>query len=71
VTAVQGSATVESVTLRAKDGHIEDVSCSAVYVMIGADPCTEASEGCWLSMTRAIYFAATARLTAPATSAGR
>jgi len=45
VTAVQGSATVESVTLRAKDGHIEDVSCSAVYVMIGADPCTEASEG--------------------------
>ncbi|HYC82160.1 MAG TPA: FAD-dependent oxidoreductase, partial [Solirubrobacterales bacterium] len=45
VAAVHGSATVESVTLRGRDGASEDVDCDAVYVMIGADPCTEASEG--------------------------
>ncbi|HUB98372.1 MAG TPA: FAD-dependent oxidoreductase [Solirubrobacterales bacterium] len=44
--ALHGTATVESVTLRDKrDGTTTDVDCTAVYVMIGADPCTEASEG--------------------------
>jgi thioredoxin reductase (NADPH) len=46
LTAVHGSATVESVTLRdSRDGATEEVECTAVYVMIGADPCTEASDG--------------------------
>jgi thioredoxin reductase (NADPH) len=46
VTAVHGSATVESVTLRdSRDGTTEEVECAAVYVMIGADPCTEACDG--------------------------
>ena len=45
VAAVHGTATVESVTLRDPDGNSEEVDCDAVYVMIGAAPCTEASEG--------------------------
>ena len=45
VAAVHGSATVESVTLRSRDGSREEVDCDALYVMIGADPCTEASDG--------------------------
>jgi thioredoxin reductase (NADPH) len=46
LTAVHGSATVESITLRdSRDGATEEVECTAVYVMIGADPCTEASDG--------------------------
>ena len=46
LTAVHGSATVESVALRdSRDGATQDVECTAVYVMIGADPCTEASDG--------------------------
>jgi thioredoxin reductase (NADPH) len=46
LTAVHGSSTVESVTLRdGRDGNTQEVGCSAVYVMIGADPCTEASDG--------------------------
>src|SRR4051794_38789597 len=45
VAAVHGGATVESVTLRGADGSSEQVDCDAVYVMIGADPCTEASDG--------------------------
>src|SRR5918999_236134 len=46
LTAVHGSATVESVTLRdSRDGTTNEVECSAVYVMIGADPCTEACNG--------------------------
>jgi thioredoxin reductase (NADPH) len=36
---------VESVTLQSSDGAREDVDTSAVYVMIGADPCTEVSDG--------------------------
>ena len=36
---------VESVTLQSADGSREDVDTSAVYVMIGADPCTEVSDG--------------------------
>jgi thioredoxin reductase (NADPH) len=43
---VHGSATVESVSLRDRgDGSVEQVACTAVFVMIGADPCTEAAAG--------------------------
>jgi thioredoxin reductase (NADPH) len=43
---VQGSATVESVSLRnRRDGSVEQVASTAVFVMIGADPCTEAATG--------------------------
>ncbi|HMJ36248.1 MAG TPA: FAD-dependent oxidoreductase [Baekduia sp.] len=46
VTAVHGSATVESVSLRnRRDGTVERVAATAVFVMIGADPCTEAATG--------------------------
>ncbi|MGC1165931.1 MAG: hypothetical protein WA862_07480 [Solirubrobacterales bacterium] len=46
VTAVQGTATVESVTLRDnRDDSTQKVNCTAVYVMIGADPCTRGSRG--------------------------
>jgi thioredoxin reductase (NADPH) len=44
--AVQGSATVESVTLvDRRDGTTEQVACTAVFVMIGGDPCTEPATG--------------------------
>ena len=45
VVALHGTAVVESVTLQSSDGAREDVETSAVYVMIGADPCTEVSDG--------------------------
>jgi thioredoxin reductase (NADPH) len=46
VTAVHGSETVESVSLRdSRDGSIRQVPSTAVFVMIGADPCTEAASG--------------------------
>jgi thioredoxin reductase (NADPH) len=46
VSAVHGSATVESVSLRKRrDGTVERVAVTAVFVMIGADPCTEAATG--------------------------
>jgi thioredoxin reductase (NADPH) len=45
VVALHGSAVVESATLQSHDGGREEVDTSAVYVMIGADPCTEVSEG--------------------------
>ena len=46
ITAVHGTATVESVSLRDKrDGRVRDVGATAVFVMIGADPCTEAATG--------------------------
>jgi len=46
VSAVHGSATVESVDLRnRRDGSVEAVPSTAVFVMIGADPCTEAATG--------------------------
>ena len=42
VSAVHGSSTVESVTLRSRgDGSTEQVPATAVFVMIGAEPCTE------------------------------
>ncbi|HEY2814971.1 MAG TPA: FAD-dependent oxidoreductase, partial [Acidimicrobiales bacterium] len=44
--AVHGSATVESASLRdRRDGNVEQVACTAVFVMIGGDPCTEAATG--------------------------
>jgi thioredoxin reductase (NADPH) len=44
VAAVNGSATVESVTLvDRRDESRREVSTTAVFVMIGADPCTEAT----------------------------
>ncbi|MDW5598510.1 FAD-dependent oxidoreductase [Conexibacter stalactiti] len=45
VATVDGAATVESVTLRDRDGATETVPASALFVMIGANPCTEASTG--------------------------
>jgi thioredoxin reductase (NADPH) len=46
ISAVHGSATVESVSLvDRRDGSVEEVPSTAVFVMIGADPCTEAATG--------------------------
>jgi thioredoxin reductase (NADPH) len=46
VVAVHGTATVDSVSLRRRDeGTVEQLPCTAVFVMIGADPCTEAATG--------------------------
>jgi thioredoxin reductase (NADPH) len=45
ISEIHGSATVESVTLRDRDGNERQVPATAVFVMIGADPCTEASTG--------------------------
>ena len=46
VSAVRGSATVESVSLvDRRDGGVQEVSATAVFVMIGAEPCTEAVTG--------------------------
>jgi thioredoxin reductase (NADPH) len=46
VSAVHGTATVESVSLLdRRDGSVQDVSATAVFVMIGAEPCTEAATG--------------------------
>ena len=71
LTAVHGSATVESVTLRNhRDGTVEDVACTAVYVMIGADPCTRPQTAYWPSTRPATSSAARAPRPAPATSAG-
>ncbi len=44
--AVRGTATVESVDLRdGRTGTIAPVAATAVFVMIGATPCTEAARG--------------------------
>ena len=46
VSAVHGSASLESVSLRdRRDGSIENVACTAVFVMIGAEPYSEAAAG--------------------------
>jgi thioredoxin reductase (NADPH) len=46
VAAVHGTATVESVSLRdRRAGTVEQVTATAVFVMIGAIPCTEAAKG--------------------------
>ncbi len=45
VVAVRGTATVESVDLRdGRTGTIAPVAATAVFVMIGATPCTEAAQ---------------------------
>jgi len=46
ISAVHGRATVESVSLRdRRDGSTEQVPATAVFVMIGAEPCTEPARG--------------------------
>jgi thioredoxin reductase (NADPH) len=45
IEAVHGNATVEQVSLRGGDGSVERVHATAVFVMIGATPCTEAATG--------------------------
>ena len=46
VSAVHGAQTVESVSLRdRRDDSVQEVQTTAVFVMIGADPCTEAASG--------------------------
>ena len=45
VVAVRGAATVETVELRDSSGTITPVAATAVFVMIGAAPCTEAAQG--------------------------
>jgi thioredoxin reductase (NADPH) len=44
IAAVHGGSTVESVDLRSR-GDLQRVHATAVFVMIGAEPCTEASTG--------------------------
>jgi thioredoxin reductase (NADPH) len=45
VAAVHGTETVESVSLRDRAGSVRPVSATAVFVMIGAVPCSEAAVG--------------------------
>jgi thioredoxin reductase (NADPH) len=45
VAAVHGTETVESVTLRDRAGNVSSVQATAVFVMIGAVPCSEAAAG--------------------------
>jgi thioredoxin reductase (NADPH) len=45
VAAVHGSETVESVSLRDREGKVTHVNVTAVFVMIGAVPCSEAAVG--------------------------
>jgi thioredoxin reductase (NADPH) len=46
VSAVHGSSTVESVSLLdRRTGSIENVPTTAVFVMIGAEPCTDVARG--------------------------
>jgi thioredoxin reductase (NADPH) len=45
VAAVHGTETVESVSLRDRAGSVRPVSATAVFVMIGAVPCTEPVAG--------------------------
>ncbi|HEY4346074.1 MAG TPA: FAD-dependent oxidoreductase [Gaiellaceae bacterium] len=45
IVAVHGTATVESVSLRDRAGSVTPVSATAVFVMIGAVPCSEAATG--------------------------
>jgi thioredoxin reductase (NADPH) len=46
IAAVEGLATVTSVTLRdRRDESVQQVACTSLFVMIGADPCTEATTG--------------------------
>jgi thioredoxin reductase (NADPH) len=42
---VNGSSAMESITLRDGGGAEQDLPVAAVFVMIGAEPCTEAATG--------------------------
>ncbi len=56
VSAVNGDGTLESADLRDRDtGDVERVGVAAVFVMIGAEPCTE-SVGMMLELDRAGYI---------------
>ncbi len=55
VVAVNGTETVESVSLRDGTGAVVSVGATAVFVMIGAVPCTEAATG-MLALDRAGYL---------------
>lgn len=70
--AVGGSATVESVSLLdRRDGSVEQVACTAVFVMIGEDPCTEAATGMLAVDPDEYLLCGTERPTATVTPAGR
>jgi thioredoxin reductase (NADPH) len=57
IAAVHGNGRLESVGLRdRRDGRVERVPAAAVFVMIGADPCTEAFDRV-LSLDAAGYVA--------------
>ena len=45
VVAVHGTGTVESVSLRDRAGSVRQVNATAMFVMIGAVPCSEAAVG--------------------------
>jgi thioredoxin reductase (NADPH) len=55
LTAVHGDGALERVDLRDRDGAVTQVPASAVFVMIGADPCTEAV-AMMLELDRAGYI---------------
>ncbi len=53
--AVDGDGRLESAELRDRDGSVRRVAVTAVFVMIGADPCTEAVQ-MMLSLDEAGYI---------------
>ena len=55
IAAVHETATVETVSLRDRSGTISDVHATAVFVMIGAVPCSEAGAG-MLALDQAGYL---------------
>ena len=56
VAAVHGKAALDTVSLRdRRDGSTRKVAATAVFVMIGAEPCTEAAGG-MLALDRAGYL---------------
>ena len=71
IAAVHGTATVETVSLRDRSRTITDVDATAVFVMIGAVPCSEAAAGMLALDPAATCSAATARRDARAISPGR
>ena len=53
--AVDGNGRLEAAELRDRDGNVRSVAVTAVFVMIGADPCTEAVQ-MMLSLDEAGYI---------------
>src|SRR5690606_6756055 len=45
VVGVHGATHLEAIDLRDGDGNVERLPAAALFVMIGADPCTEAVDG--------------------------